>query len=194
LRNKEGLIVGRSIVVNHLKLFFKDENVAIVYIYCNYKERLAQTVTNLIASLLQQIVQDRSATPNLVESLYNLHNSQNTRPTLEEFLEVLNSELVTFFKIFIVIDAMDECPEDKETRANLMKALRSLAGTVNLMVTSRYFPSLAQDFREMKRLDIRANDQDVKRYVEGRIALAPRHLRNLQETIVNKVVENVRGM
>jgi len=107
---------------------------------------------------------------------------------------VLESEIMMYSKVFIVIDALDECREDNATRAEFLQVLRSLPGNVNLMVTSRELPSIARDFRGKKRLTIRANDEDVKRYVRGRIALAPRHLQGLQETIVNKVVEKVQGM
>ena len=100
-----------------------------------------------------------------------------------------------YSKVFIIVDALDECREDDGTRANLLQALRSLAGTVNLMVTSRDLVSIARDFQETKHLDICANDQDVRRYIEGRIARTPRrHLKALQESIVKKIVENARGM
>ena len=112
-----------------------------------------------------------------------------------ELTTALKSEIGAYSKVFIVIDALDECPKDNGTRLNLLKTLRSLVGTVNLMVTSRDLSSIAREFQGMKRLEIRAHDQDVRRYIEGRIARAPRqHLKALQENIVNKIVENVRGM
>jgi hypothetical protein len=45
-----------------------------------------------------------------------------------------------------------------------------------------------------KRLHIRAKDDDIRVYTEGRITLGPRHLKNLQEAIVDKLVENAKGM
>ena len=46
----------RSIVVDYLERSFEQEDVAIAYIYCSYKEQEDQTDVNLIASLLQQLV------------------------------------------------------------------------------------------------------------------------------------------
>jgi hypothetical protein len=97
-----------------------------------------------------------------------------------------------------VIDALDECPDG--TRATFITALRNLGSSVNLLVTSRDLPSIVTDFREAKRLDIHANNDDVRRYIEGRIPLEPRlaiHVRGhqtLQEEMVQKIVENVQGM
>ena len=62
------------------------------------------------------------------------------------------------------------------------------------MVTSRKLPSIARYFERAKRLHIRAKDDDIRIYIEGRIAIGPRHLKNLQDAIVNKIVENAKGM
>jgi hypothetical protein len=182
----------RSIVVKHLQTVFKDDDtVAITFIYLNYKEQHEQTVPNLIASLLKQIVQDRPTISNNVKALYEHHRLRNTCPILEELTEALKLEFRTYSKVFVVVDALDEC-ECHETRANLLKTLRSL--TAQLMVTSRDLPSIAQDFQRTPRRDIRASDQDVRSYLEGRIATAPRLLRGLQEIIVSQIVQNASGM
>jgi hypothetical protein len=151
-------------------------------------------VPNLIASLLKQIVQDQHAVSDNVKSLYRYHKHRKTRPTGEEFINALTLEIMAYSKVFIVVDALDECPEDNGTQANLLKALRSLTGSVNLMVTSRDLPSIAQHFRATKHLDIRANNQDLRKYIESRVSLAPRHVQNSQETIVKQIVDNVGGM
>ena len=181
--------------MNHLQTIFKDDDLVIVLcIYCHYKDQTEQTVTNLVASLLKQIVQHPQANLDNVKSLYTVHKNQGTRPTLDDFITAFGLETRSCSKVFIVVDALDECREEDGTRARLLKALRSLAGNVNLMVTSRDLPSIARDFEGKKRLTIRARDEDVTMYIRGRITLGPRHLRNLEGTIVNKIVENVKGM
>jgi len=178
--------------VGHLQTIFKDDDkVVVLYIYCNYKEQAQQTVTNLIASLLKQILQNPRASLDEVKSLYASHKNGSTRPTLVEFINALESNIRTCTKVFIVVDALDECREEDGTRASLLQALRSLTGTVNLMVTSRNLPSIAREFEGKKRVVIRAHDEDVTRYIRGRIALAPRHLKKLQETIVHQSVEGM---
>jgi len=60
LRVGSWLIVGIhsiSIVVNHLQTLFEDNDpVAVAFVYYNYKEQADQTVSNLVATLLKQIV------------------------------------------------------------------------------------------------------------------------------------------
>ena len=192
------LIVGtcpRSIVVDHLQTLFEEHDiVATAFIYCSYKEHAEQMVATLIASLLKQIVQGRGAITDHVQSFYERHQRRETRPTLSQLIGVLISEIQTYSKVFIVVDALDECREDDATRAMLLEALRSLPGQVNLLVTSRDLPSIARDFEGTKRLYIRAKDDDIRAYIEGRIAFGPRRLKVLQKVIVDKIVENAKGM
>ena len=181
--------------MDHLRTFFKtNENVVTLFIYCTYKEQAEQSVSNLAASMLKQIVQDRRAVSKDVKEIYDFHRLRATRPTLQQLTDILISEIRTYSKVFIVVDALDECREDDTTRAMLLDVLRSLPGQVNLIVTSRNLPSIARDFEGAKRLHIRAKDDDIKIYIEGRIASGRRHLKILQEVIVNKIVENAKGM
>jgi hypothetical protein len=183
-------------VVEDIRKVFKDDNrVTITCIYLNYKEQNEQTVSNLVASLLKQMVQDQPTTSDKVEALYKHHRDRNTHPILSELTETLKLEIGMYSKVFIVVDALDEC-ECLETRANLLRTLRSFrsAGTVRLMVTSRDILSIALEFQGIARLDIRASDQDLEKYLEGRIAAGPRHLKRLQEIIVRQIIQNAAGM
>jgi ATP/maltotriose-dependent transcriptional regulator MalT len=181
--------------VEHLETMFEDDDrVAVACIYCNYKEQAEQTVANLVASLLKQLIQGSHANFDKVHSLYARHRKRNSRPSLEELSRALESEIRTYSKVFVVVDALDECREDDETRAKLQNLLQSLPSNVNLMVTSRFLPLMAGNVPGAEILLIRATDEDVKTYIESRIALAPRHIKNLRETIVSKLIENFDGM
>jgi hypothetical protein len=106
----------------------------------------------------------------------------------------LTSEIGTYSKVFIIVDALDECPEGG-TRESLLKELRALTLAVALLVTSRDIPSIAQHFHDARRLDISANNQDVQEYVRSRIGQATRRpVKELQERVVTTVTEKARGM
>ena len=95
------------------------------------------------------------------------------------------------------MDALDECTDDA-TRTALLTTLKDLP--INLFVTSRYSLTIEEKFDGVKRLDIRAHDDDVRRYVEKRIFREDRLARHvkadpsLQDDIVNKVVDSAKGM
>ncbi|KAH0536690.1 hypothetical protein FGG08_006456 [Glutinoglossum americanum] len=189
-----------SIVVDYLERSFEKENVAIAYIYCSYKEQEDQTVVNLIASLLQQLVQRNPIISDEVMSLHRSHIRKRTRPKLDEYSSLLQSEVCRFSKVFIVIDALDECPESKRTRDNFLVEVRKLQPRIHLLVTSRHVSTIEREFEKSARVEIRASDEDVKRYLEGRVKTEGRLVRHvkadpaLQDTIVNTIAEKAKGI
>lgn len=168
------------------------------YIYCNYKQQTEQSVLNLITSLLKQLVQDDCAAYGDVKCLYDRHKVLGTRPTLDEFLHAFRLAAERYSKMFIVVDALDECSYG--IRRRLLTALRTLTSTANLLVTSRDLSSIAEEFQGATRLDIYASDDDVRRYIERRIPHESRLAKHvegqpvLQEEIVRRILENVQGM
>jgi hypothetical protein len=166
-----------------------------VFIYCNYKEE-NQTASNLVASLLRQLAEDDSAAFNNVKSLYECHKDGKTPPSFDEIQKTLQSEIEKYFKTFIIVDALDE---NSETREKWLDVLRSLGSTVSLLVTSRDQP-IEKAFHGTKRLEIRAREQDVRRYIKGRIpreSWLARHVYEyeaLQEEIVKEITQKADGM
>jgi hypothetical protein len=109
------------IIVNHLQTSLgTNEMVGIAFICCNYIDQAKQTVSNLVSSLLKQMVQHRWAISDNVNSFYQCHRRESTHPTLDQITCVLQSEIRTYPKVFIVVDALDECREDDGTRVRLL--------------------------------------------------------------------------
>jgi hypothetical protein len=185
-------------VIAHIQAVFTGADVAISCIYCDYKNQADQSVSGLIAGLLKQFVQHRPAISEHVKSLYKHHFVHNTRPTPKEVIQVLRSEIGTYSKVFIVIDALDECLEGNQR--DLVTDLGSLGSNVNLLVTSRPLPLIQLLFQQAKYLDIYANDDDVRKYIKGRIPREHRLSRivgtneALKESIVDKIASNIEGM
>jgi hypothetical protein len=143
---------------------------------------------------MRQICQHCGAVSEDIRDLYKKHQCGGSFPSLYDVRTALTSQIGTCSKVFVIVDALDECPESG-TRESLLKELRALALTVRLLVTSRDIPSIAQHFHDTKRLDISADDQDVQGYIWGRIAQATRRpVKELQERVVTKISEKARGM
>ncbi len=79
--------VRRSIIVDHLQRSIQSSNVAVVYIYCNYKEQ-DQTAANLVASVVQQLTQQQLDLPEEISAVYDHHNREGTTPSLLEYNRV----------------------------------------------------------------------------------------------------------
>jgi hypothetical protein len=156
-------------VIENLRERLKNDiGVGIACIYCNYKEKDAQTLTNLVAGLWAQLARNSGSLSTEARDLYSTHVRQNSPPTLDEVSKMLQSEIARYSKIFVVIDALDEYPEGD--RSTLLNKLRELRPRINLMVTSRYLDAIANDFEGSPQLEISANVEDVRAYIVGRIS------------------------
>ena len=105
-----GKTVLASISVDYLKRSFIDENHAVVCIFCNHSDRGQQRSIDLVASILDQLLQ-RKGVKNELRMLYQLHQPYCTRPEPRVISELLFSTIQEFPRVFIVIDALDECPD-----------------------------------------------------------------------------------
>jgi Cdc6-like AAA superfamily ATPase len=196
-----GKTVITSIVVDYLCTRVQnDASVGIAYLYCNFRRQQEQKPADLLTSLLKQLVQERSSVPETVKSLYERHKVKRTRPLLDEILKVLHSVVTDYSVAFIVIDALDECQVSDGSRGKFLSELFHLHAITgaNLFATSRFIPEVVNKFEGSIKLEIRANNEDVLRYVDERI---PQLLQfriskypDLQNTIRKEILKAVGGM
>jgi hypothetical protein len=185
-----------SITIDYLTNSVQNKDIGIAYIFCNYQSRLEQTPVNLLASLLKQLLQSQSSISNDVKNLSERHINKGSRPTLDEVSSALHLEIDRYSRVYILVDALDECTDDDNARGRLLSGLHELQAkmAVNLMVTSR---KIEQEFQSAQQLEIRASDEDVKKYLGGqmgRLAGCVTRDVSLQNDITSEIVSTVDGM
>ncbi|KAJ7706659.1 ankyrin repeat-containing domain protein [Mycena rosella] len=193
-----GKTVLASVVVDHLReTLAQGENIGVAAMYLNHKETEVQTPSNLLAGIWRQLV-FRKPVSLAVPELYEKHREPCTRPALKKILEVLLSTVATYSKVYLIVDALDEYPEDK--RNILLKNLSALGQTVDLMLTSRPHINIHTTFESVQTLEIRATADDVRKYVDEQITKSSRlssHIKSrpdLREEIETHIVESSDGM
>lgn len=185
--------------MDYLKSISKSDTTCIVCIYCSHQQSGQQTPVNFLASILKQMIQDGHPILDGLHKLYKQHTTKATRPTLEEISGVLRAKSDQFKRLFVVVDALDECDDIDGCRESLLTELQNL-GNINLMITSRPHIGIDDPVIKILQLEIRANDEDLGKYVDGRIkrqARLAKHARehaNLQEDIRRTIIETARGM
>ena len=179
--------------------FRNDPSIGIAYIYCSFRRRDEQKAEDLLTNLLKQLSQERSSLPDSVKALYNYHQKKRTRPSFDDISRALQSVASMYSRVFIVVDALDECQVSDGCRSRLLSEvfnLQTKAGA-NVFATSRFIPEITEKFKGSTTLKIRARDEDVRSYLDGHMIPLPSFVRddpNLREEIKTKIVGAVEGM
>jgi len=171
------------------------QNSAVFYIYCNYKERLLQTPVNMIGGLLSHLIWYMRLVPTTLRRHYDRFKKTGARPDLNDLSSTLHEQLELCTRAFILEDALDEYSDRDAARESIINMLLKLQDNANLMVASRSLPSIAEKFATVSQIEIRAQEADLRIYLEDEVSmLAPcvRKNQELQELVViGSIVEAV---
>lgn len=157
---------------------------AVLFVYCDCTRRRSrlnrrdsspearskgvQTPSHIIASLLRQLVETYGSPTSDLQDLFTRHEQQKTRPSTAELVQVFGDVARGFDRIYIVVDAMDECDSlEVETFASHLFSICS-APACRLLVTTRRHPQIEQMFEDCTRLDMCATDADTLAYLQSR--------------------------
>ncbi|KAI1015459.1 hypothetical protein LB504_010921 [Fusarium proliferatum] len=194
-----GKTILTSIVIDSLEaLFSKDRTVGIAYVYCNFQRQNDQTTKELLASLLKQLLQSLPAIPYSVKLLYEQHRTKGSPPSLEDVSSNLLSTAKLFSRVFIMVDALDECRTTDGTQTEFLEEISKLQlhSRANVFATSRPIPEVKDHFETSIVLEIRATDEDVERFLRGHMPQMPGFLRRegLEEFVIGEIIHSVQGM
>jgi Cdc6-like AAA superfamily ATPase len=173
-----------------------DSTIRLAYFYCNYRERL--TIEEILANILKQLIQGQMV-PHRLKSLYDSHRKYESHLTLEEILELLELAISGFSKVFIIIDALDECQLPNSHQRVLLTQISGLQSihTLGLLITSRDNPDISDMFHNFPHLRIAAKDMDIRELLKNSLRRLPRCVQqspDLQEEIFAAVMNAADGM
>jgi hypothetical protein len=195
-----GKTILTSIVVDNLNTRYRDDaSVGIAYIYCNFRRKDEQKAEDLLAALVKQLALGWSSLPDIVKTLYETHKANRTRPSFDEISKSLKSVVALYSRVFILVDALDECQASDSSRGKFLADvfdLQDRAG-VNLFVTSRYIQDITEKFHQSTTLDIRASSKDVRKYLQVRMSEGESYILrrpDLQAEITAEIIKRVDGM
>lgn len=201
--------LSSAIVIDYLKQrFAEDPQIAMAYVYCEYKQQRLQTPSNLVSSIWRQLSEHKPELHKAVQNMYSDYMKHKTSLGLEKIKANTIEAMRSYSKILIVVDALDECTEQGGSRSQFIKALQcflsnaSLAsGKVQLIVTSRLTKS---PFEGTSKVGIQATDEDLRKLVERRfhdgicesqrVANKIRSDKDMQEMLINAIIRGAQRM
>jgi NACHT domain len=195
-----GKTILTAIMIDDLTTRFQtDPDIGIAFTYCDFRRRDEQKAYDLLASLLKQLSQKRSSMSGSVKALYDQHKDKRTRPLFNEISTTLQSVVFMYSRVFIVIDALDECQTSDGCRTRFLTELFKVQASsqANIFITSRSTPEVTRKFGGCISLEVRASGKDVRRYLDDQIFRLPGFVNvnsELQEEIKAGIIRSVQGM
>lgn len=183
-------------IIDHLHQQFQDDsNIAVIFIYFDFNRQDEQTADNLIASLVKQLSHLR---PGSLSRLYRDHQRRRTRPSREEMLKTLYTIATSYTKLFLVVDAVDEC-QNNGTRKLFLQVIFDLQAqtNTNILATFRHDTEIQQKLHNSTVLEIHARNQDIERYIDGSMHKLPDFVENnreLSSKVKRQIIARVDGM
>jgi hypothetical protein len=135
-----------SAIIQHIIALCKAGQASIVYFYFDFRDKEKQNARNLVASLLIQLAAFSDPCCDIIHRVYSAHGNGTRQPTNDVLTTCLKEMLTVVANdpIYIVMDALDECPDHSgwpTAREEVLVVLKDLVGmhlpNLRICVTSR---------------------------------------------------------
>jgi hypothetical protein len=173
-------------------------DIGLSFVYCSYNEQSNQTVQNLIAAVVRQLVEQRPSVPDDVRALYQEHRRKGTRPSPAQYSGLLQSLSKECSEVYVVVDALDECEED--TWSGFLTKLNDSVSSLHLLCTSRHIDDNGENLASSRHIEIHASDEDIKTYIlaqvkaKDRLAGFCKRNTTFQDEILKVILQKAQGM
>jgi Cdc6-like AAA superfamily ATPase len=190
-------IITATVIDDLITRFQNDPSIGVVYLYCDFRRQEEQNAEDLIVNLLKQLSQEQPILPDSLKRLYDQYKDKRTQLSFHEILETLHGIAAVYSRIFIIIDALDECRAFDGCRMKFLSEISNFQAkfNANLFATSRNIPEIIERFKLSISLEIRASDEDVRMYLDNRLSKSESEvLKGYREDIKIAITKSVDGM
>ncbi|CAG7935168.1 unnamed protein product [Penicillium nalgiovense] len=110
--------------------------VGLVYFYFDFHEEQKQSVEGLLLSVIVQLVYQQEKLPVQFRSLCDDFKERRGKLRGEKLLKALHATIEQFRRVYLILDALDECGEQQGVMSLIANLVRSHAG-FSILATSR---------------------------------------------------------
>ena len=200
-----------SAIIEEVRDVCQTELSTLAFFYFDFRDRAKQDARSLLSSLLVQLSNRSDNFCKILSEFYSAHNRGSQQPSEDALMECLKDMLTLSGQgdIYIVVDALDECPNSSgcpTPREDVLRIMEFLVGLrhphLRFCVTSR--PEV--DIRDV--LEVLAvhnvslheqagQNQDISEYIKSFIS-SDRQMRRLREEdrqlAIKTLIEKAGGM
>ena len=159
-----------SLVIDTLRKRTREQNMAVIFLYCDYQAQKDQSAVNMIGSLIRQAALRAPVIPSEIKSAFDASRREGGDGLQLPDMVKLFSKIAGHTKVvYIAIDAVDEVLPQQ--RFQFLRALRDIvedAPNVRLFLTGRPYIRAEVDKNLAKKaypIHIVADQADITRYL-----------------------------
>jgi hypothetical protein len=179
-----------------------ERRACVAYLYCDYRDEKNQTAINMIGALLKQVLSTLSESKSIPQDVFSLLQERWDKEKsfeLDEVQQLLAKTVRRLSKVYICVDALDECKA--ENRSTLLQSLATVAKECGqecwfrIFTTGRLHVKLADYVRQypglgnLSHIILEANSDDIRRYVEHAIQCDDNECMN--DTLKAEILERI---
>lgn len=193
-----GKTVLCSTAIEDMMKYCKDSaDTALAVFYFSFSDDHKQSYEDLLRSLVIQLGWKEPAV-GLLQQAYD--KPGYSIPGRDELETILLSAVASYDKVFLVLDALDECPEGNDVRQIVLDGLARVsqaAANLKVFATSRENLSDVDEAMGMLEADpisipARFVDVDIQKYVTTQLSRIPK-LSRLDQSIKRTIEEKISG-
>jgi len=152
----------------------KDADTSYAFFYFSFSDERKKSDSDLLRSL---VVQLGWREPGLSMLLQAYKNTKSSVPGPDELEKILLASVRPCARVYLIMDALDECPEDHEARQRVLERIERLtqgASNLKILATSRELSAIRESMvilgSEPMRIATSDVDADIQRYVANQLS------------------------
>ena len=182
-----GLFLASSSVIKDIVVECEAGSAIMAYFYFDFKDLRKQTRHDLLRSLVIQLATDSSPCCYILHRVYKAHKDGTQQPNDDTLKECLKQmlRLLAHGRIFIVLDALDECPDSSGLPPPRAEVLHLVKELVELRLQGLYICATSRPevdvraaleplaFRSVSLHDESGQKSDIADYVRNVVNSSP---------------------
>ena len=154
-----------------------EEDIVVAMFYCDFRDQQDLTAANIIGAILKQLAARGEVLEHMQAAFQEAKAEVGGRgPRLPDMVEMLKQAVVTLPRVFICIDALDEC-----LSKHLLELLESMRDVLEKSPRTRIFVTgrpqveaeITRYFGTVLMVSISPNPHDIKLYLEKKLEMDP---------------------
>ena len=195
-----------SIIIQDLLLQCNTRShTALAYFYFDFNTTTKQELLYCLSSIVAQLCSQIKNVPDQIKKSYERCSSGKHQASIDEMRTMLFKVAESLDDVFIILDALDECPKNGE-REQLLVALSEImsqsCGNLHVLVTSRREPDIEQSLLPLlthPAISVHGSglDLDIKMYISWQLATDSRLKKwsaEIKSEIENSLTAGANGM